>query len=667
MTKIEFLRKKWAEAVSRRALRDDHSADPDEDAFERLRAADPTTKAIYSEFVMRTYVAGHFLMEDVERIAETLRIFHSAKRRLAVERRDIGIYESERAVWDMLADAGLVSLADTSGKAEKRAARDRAYRESEVLHSGGWTMAVPLTAEAARWWGMGTRWCTTERTGRTFHYYRGKGPLRVFVSPSGEKHQAHLATMSFCDAKDAPADLGGYLRAENFPEAFLKALKSDLGGLCDDGGKRGFDLLTGLEALRTFDSVAQWVPSSVFAAEVTQVRHRFIEWGLTQVDTLESVDGWELHAARNPVGAWALLARHLGVKEFRTSRNQLPWLLISPEGETALMDFHAPDAARLRPVVSEMPAPLRERVLTRFLGSVAPPLNMVFIASLPTALRLDLGSAFWCHWARALCEFEKNISLVAKDVADFDVPPERMDEAVAMVFAKAGKKDSIPAHLVTEAVARSLAKARPEMMADDEIVALLSEDAIAMLCAGGNGHNARYLPRTMRNATMFRKILGHGAWAFPSLLQELGKGGVDLEGETPETLADELAVAAVSGNAALVTKVDVALPRQVYLDVVRREPSNLKWVPLEYRDVEMCLASLDREILDGLPHFPVWAAEIIKANRPDLASIMSRYRPSAAHADELRAAEPHAGPAPAKLPTWKALSAKQKKALLLAA
>lgn len=211
MKRIEFLKKKWADRVHHHARSMDHSMPSDVDVFDTLLKADPSPKLLYAEFVMRTYCAGEFLAEDIERIRETLSVFHVNKRRLPLEQRDIGSYSSERDLWAMLSAAGFLQGIQSSGKETKRSDRNRAHLESEVVRSEGWTMAKLGSAFSARWWGMGTRWCTTEKTGKTYHNYANKGPLRVFVSPDGIKHQLHIATGSLCDATDRHVDLTVYL------------------------------------------------------------------------------------------------------------------------------------------------------------------------------------------------------------------------------------------------------------------------------------------------------------------------------------------------------------------------------------------------------------------------------------------------------------------------
>src|SRR5690606_10466230 len=87
------------------------------------------------------------------------------------------------------------------------AERAEAYAGSAVLfHEGKWRLIKITTVQAARWWGRGTRWCTSSRTDNAFESYAAEGDLLVLLTPSG-RYQFATRTREFMDAADRPAHL----------------------------------------------------------------------------------------------------------------------------------------------------------------------------------------------------------------------------------------------------------------------------------------------------------------------------------------------------------------------------------------------------------------------------------------------------------------------------
>jgi hypothetical protein len=87
--------------------------------------------------------------------------------------------------------------------------RDKAYAETRILRQDpdGFTIAVPLTAFAAKWWGVGTKWDTAAEESNQFWEHHTDGPLIIMVVPElGErgKFQMWLSEydFEFMDAAD---------------------------------------------------------------------------------------------------------------------------------------------------------------------------------------------------------------------------------------------------------------------------------------------------------------------------------------------------------------------------------------------------------------------------------------------------------------------------------
>ena len=174
--------------------------------FAGFRAADPTRTGACMQWLIRLATAGRLPVEDLPKARETLEVFLAYKRRLPAEQRDLGRHETLGAVWKAI-EPFVRENAATSGKDEERRERNVARAESEIiLEQDGWTIAIPRTERAAKWWGRGTRWCTAAERDNMFAHYAKDGPLVVVIRPDGAKFQWHGPSKQFMDALDEEAD-----------------------------------------------------------------------------------------------------------------------------------------------------------------------------------------------------------------------------------------------------------------------------------------------------------------------------------------------------------------------------------------------------------------------------------------------------------------------------
>jgi hypothetical protein len=68
-----------------------------------------------------------------------------------------------------------------------------------------WFVVIPLSMDAACYWGSDTEWCTATRNEEDnyFNRYNDDGPLIILINKeNGEKYQFHFETDSFMDKKD---------------------------------------------------------------------------------------------------------------------------------------------------------------------------------------------------------------------------------------------------------------------------------------------------------------------------------------------------------------------------------------------------------------------------------------------------------------------------------
>lgn len=139
---------------------------------------------------------------QLDEVRAALARFHTLKDRLPSGQRDIGQYHT---IEDLVSVVP-TRVAEKRRRLERDSLRDRAYQESEVLFREGRWMIVRLTGfAAARFWGLGTRWCTTMAE-HTFWNYAAGGELLVFLTPN-RKYQLSTKSQMFRNEHDDPFDL----------------------------------------------------------------------------------------------------------------------------------------------------------------------------------------------------------------------------------------------------------------------------------------------------------------------------------------------------------------------------------------------------------------------------------------------------------------------------
>ena len=147
--------------------------------------ADPTVAKTMTGWLVKQYAQGALRLEDLGTAYETLDMFHRYAQRLPKGEQDLGQYQSLAKVWEAVSPIAEAEQDKLSGKAQKAMERDKAYSESRIMRQDedGFTIAVPLTEFAAKWWGRGTRWCTAAEKNNQFWQYHKDAPLIVIVIP----------------------------------------------------------------------------------------------------------------------------------------------------------------------------------------------------------------------------------------------------------------------------------------------------------------------------------------------------------------------------------------------------------------------------------------------------------------------------------------------------
>jgi hypothetical protein len=150
---------------------------------------------------------------------------------------------------------------------------------------------------------------------------------------------------------------------------------------------------------------------------------------------------------------------------------------------------------------------------------------------------------------------------------------------------------------------------------------------------------------------MAKLIVDARRGALRELIKMVRAGSFDLGGRDVQAVVDELSFSAIKESASSLIDVDIPLPRSTYLEIVRRDAGMLSWVPLVYRDVEMCTASRVHSE-HGLCHFPTWVVEDIRAANDGKHGITHNYRPSVKYAKTLQNLSKQEDDLPVALPPF---------------
>ena len=193
-----------------------------EELMAQFRAADPTRNGSCLSWLLRTYVTGGYLLEDLGKAYDTLQNFARLREQLPVTAtidgetrnpRKLGSHMTLASLWSFIAplvEAERLAKEDCSGEQDDTD-RERALSQSRVIHrSNRMVVGVPMTEEASCWWGQGTQWCTAARNNNAFENYYSVAPLIVIcLRKSGDlparKLQLHInsAYLQFMDENDA--------------------------------------------------------------------------------------------------------------------------------------------------------------------------------------------------------------------------------------------------------------------------------------------------------------------------------------------------------------------------------------------------------------------------------------------------------------------------------
>ena len=208
MSRMEWMKARFGASLKNK-LEIEGLTFSDVTAVEHFASYDPTKNNRFTQWLISTYMKDGYRFEDLSRANSTLEHFASFNQRLPEDQRDINQHKRLSDIWKAVKPFVDQPEADESlsGKAKKRSERAKAHADSLILaETDDWTVAVPLTKEAAKWWGKGTQWCTAADENNMFEHYHKTGALIVIVMNDGTKVQFHSddEEFQFMNENDEP-------------------------------------------------------------------------------------------------------------------------------------------------------------------------------------------------------------------------------------------------------------------------------------------------------------------------------------------------------------------------------------------------------------------------------------------------------------------------------
>lgn len=275
-------------------------------AVDHVMKFDPSRGEKYSTWLVQSLLSDGMLADDLPKAKETLELFHANKHRLQKQHRDIGSHQSLAELWKVVKPFANPKVPDQSatGKERRRRKKDAAHKESVILlDEDDWTVAVPMTEDAAKWWGRGTRWCTSSDNDNVFDEYHQKAPLIVVDLKKHGKLQLWVPDSEnpqFTDADDAKV-------SKEFIELHLDRLLPLLKWAVS---QNSISLALIPEEYRSREICLQAVKQSGKALEHVPEEFRSIDIYLEAVRSFGNALPQVPHASRTPEVLYAALAKN---------------------------------------------------------------------------------------------------------------------------------------------------------------------------------------------------------------------------------------------------------------------------------------------------------------------------------------------------------------------
>jgi len=520
-----------------------------------LEKADPTRNKGMTAWLVRQYGQGHLRLEDLGTANETLAMFRRYAPRLGPGQRDLGRYQNLAAVWEAVIGFANDEEQRLSGKAQKALDRDKAYAESRILRHDpdGFTIAVPLTEFAAKWWGRGTRWCTAAEKDNRFWQYHKDAPLIIVVIPElKEKGKFQIwateGDVQFMDAADERVSNKLIVRHwSRFERVLILALRQS-----------GLALEHVPEELRT-DEI-----SSIAVSQHSRALE-YVPWDLRTEDMCR-----------------------IAVAQKGLALEYVPW------------DMRTEDLCCL--AVEQIGEALHYVPRTRRTDEMC---------------RIAVAQDGWAlgYVPEDLCTEEMCRIAVAQDGRALQYVPEalRTDAMCRIAVAQNGKAlNDVPHALRTDEICRMAVTQNG--LALTEVLERLRTDEMCRIAVTQNGGALQYVPKTLRDEDMCRIAVAQNGWALEAVPSKLrtkemysiavARDGFVLQ-RVPEALrTEEMCRIAVAQIGWALIYVPEALRTEVLCRLaVAQNGGSLAHVPEDLRTEELCGVAVaqDGQALESVP------------------------------------------------------------------
>lgn len=179
--------------------------------LEELKAFDPTQDKKFLDWILLINKSNPIKEGDKFEFQNLLEKYNKVKHKLNVEHRNIYNIKSINHLYEVVKP-----FIDYKSRKETKSNIDKIYEDENYL------LLIPLTKEAANYYGKNTKWCTTSNNNENnmFDFYNKQGPLYIFIDKlNNEKYQFHFESNSFFNELDKP--IKSELLLNKFPQEII--------------------------------------------------------------------------------------------------------------------------------------------------------------------------------------------------------------------------------------------------------------------------------------------------------------------------------------------------------------------------------------------------------------------------------------------------------------
>jgi hypothetical protein len=179
--------------------------------LEELKAFDPTADKKFLDWILLINKSNPIKEGDKFEFQNLLEKYNKVKHKLNVEYRNIYNIKSINHLYEVVKP-----FIDYKSRKETKSNIDKIYEDENYL------LLIPLTKEAANYYGKNTKWCTASNNNddSMFEFYNKQGPLYIFIDKiNNEKYQFHFESNSFFNELDKP--IKSELLLNKFPQEII--------------------------------------------------------------------------------------------------------------------------------------------------------------------------------------------------------------------------------------------------------------------------------------------------------------------------------------------------------------------------------------------------------------------------------------------------------------